>query len=60
MARKGGGARRHGNKNSASVTIDPELYDWVKARVGHDKPFASLSHAVGRGLAKLRDSGEFD
>jgi len=46
----------HGNKVKVSVSIDPDLYQWVEehARVGGR--FGSVSHAVEQGLAALRDA----
>jgi len=45
----------HGHKIRANVTVTPELYEWVHARVGAGREFASFSHAVERGLALLRE-----
>lgn len=50
---------RHGStsrKEKLSITMDPELYAWVEARAGPGKEFSSLSHAIERGIASLRDS----
>lgn len=44
-----------GPKEKKSVSIDRDLLRWVDGRVGPGKEFSSLSHAVERGLALLRD-----
>lgn len=38
-----------------SVSIDPELYNWVQKKV-EDKRFSSTSHAVNEALQKFKDS----
>jgi Arc/MetJ-type ribon-helix-helix transcriptional regulator len=48
-------AATHGRKIRASVTLDPDLYKWAMDRTGSGKDFASLSHAVNRGISALRD-----
>lgn len=54
MPRKPAGAA-HGKKIGVSVTLDPALYEWAKERSGPGGQFASISHAVERGLALLRE-----
>lgn len=44
----------HGAKIRASVTLPPDLYDWALSQV-ESREYASLSHAVERGLMLLRD-----
>lgn len=48
----------HGRKKKVSVTPSPELLEWVMARVGDGKEFASVTHAVERGWALLREHDE--
>ena len=48
--------KRRQVKLRKTVTIDPELYEWVENRMGPTKQFASFSHAVQVGLGRLRDS----
>lgn len=48
-------APTHGHKVRISVTISPEVYEWVSKRVGSSSEFASVSHAVERALVLLRD-----
>lgn len=40
--------------------MDPDLFEWVEARVGGGKKFATVSHAVDRGflLLKLEEEGK--
>ena len=47
---------RHGNKVKASVSLDPDLYEWAMGHMGSGRRFASLSHALDSGLAALRDA----
>lgn len=44
-----------GPKLKKSVSIDRDLLRWVGSRTGPGREFSSLSHAVERGLAMLRD-----
>ncbi|MCK5029971.1 MAG: hypothetical protein KAR64_00740 [Thermoplasmatales archaeon] len=37
-----------------SVSIDPELYNWIKVKV-KDKRFSTTSHAVNEALLKLKN-----
>jgi hypothetical protein len=48
----------HGKKIGLSVTLDPGLYEWAKARTGAGKPFANMSHALERGIALLQEHEE--
>ena len=50
--------KTHGHKVRVSVTISPELYEWVSRRTGEGREFGSFSHAVERGLAALRTPAE--
>lgn len=47
--------REHGRKRSISVTIAPELMEWVEDRTGPGEQFSSVSHAFERGIACLQD-----
>lgn len=42
-------------KEKLSITMDADLYDWIAARAGPGKEFSSISHAIERGVASLRD-----
>ena len=42
-------------KEKISVSLDADLYAWVVARTGAGKEFASVSHALERGLRTLQD-----
>ena len=44
-------------KIKKSVTIDPELYNWVLEKV-KTREFSSLTHAIERGLILLRNEME--
>jgi len=37
-----------------SVSIDPELYNWIKLKV-KEKRFSTTSHAVNEALLKLKN-----
>lgn len=43
-------------KEKLSVTPDPDLLAWVRERTGPGKEFSTLTHAVERGWAKLREA----
>jgi Arc/MetJ-type ribon-helix-helix transcriptional regulator len=47
--------KRH--KIKTSITIDPEIYNWVQEKV-KTKEFSNLTHAVERGLILLKDKLE--
>lgn len=46
----------HGNKVKVSVSIDPDLCEWVESHARVGGRFGSFSHAVEQGLAALRDA----
>ena len=37
-----------------SVTISEDLLAWVEARIGNGREFASISHALERGIVALQ------
>jgi Arc/MetJ-type ribon-helix-helix transcriptional regulator len=45
------------HKIKTSVTIDPELYNWVQEKI-ITKEFSNLTHAVERGLYLLKEEVE--
>lgn len=51
-------ARKPGAKRKITVTPGSELLDWVMERAGEGKQFATLTHAVERGWALLREHEE--
>lgn len=51
-------ARRRVGKRAVSVTVDRDLLEWVEEHVGVGLDFASISHAVERGLVCLKDQME--
>jgi Arc/MetJ-type ribon-helix-helix transcriptional regulator len=44
-------------KLKKTVTINQELLDWINQKI-EEREFASLSHAVEKGLYKLKKSYE--
>jgi len=48
-------AGKAGNKESISVTMDPELLAWVRQRSGAGMQFSSVSHALERGIRALME-----
>lgn len=46
---------KHGQKAKVTITPSRELLAWVVARVGDGREFASITHAVERGWAILRE-----
>lgn len=46
----------YGRKVKIHVTIDPTLHAWIRKNIGPGKDFTSLSHAVERAVALLRQS----
>lgn len=45
------------HKVKTSVTLDPELFNWVQSKI-KSKEFANLTHAVERGLLLLKEKIE--
>ena len=45
------------HKIKTSITIDPELYQWVQSQI-KVKEFANLTHAIERGLILLKKKME--
>lgn len=43
-------------KPKLTISPDPELLEWVRARTGPGKRFASVTHAVECGWVLLRDA----
>jgi Arc/MetJ-type ribon-helix-helix transcriptional regulator len=48
-------SKKTAGKVRIAVTISKELEAWVKARIGANKPYGSVSHAVETALVRLRD-----
>jgi hypothetical protein len=46
---------KHGTKAKVTITPSRELLEWVVARSGEGREFASITHAVERGWAILRE-----
>ena len=46
---------KHGQKAKVTITPSRELLAWVVERVGDGREFASITHAVERGWAILRE-----
>lgn len=46
---------KHGQKAKVTITPSRELLAWVVDRVGDGREFASITHAVERGWAILRE-----
>ena len=51
-------APSQGAKRKISVTPDPALLEWTMARSGPGKQFASVTHAIERGLVLLKEHEE--
>lgn len=49
---------KHGRKHRLTASVSPALYQWVQERTGEGGPFASVSHAVERGFALLKEHEE--
>lgn len=45
----------NGKKVKVGVSLDPDLYAWVVERTGPGKQYSSITHALERGIATLRD-----
>ena len=48
----------HEPKVKVGISLDPVLHAWAVARVGEGRMFATMTHAIERGLARLRDEEE--
>ncbi len=48
-------------KKKIAISIDPELYDWLKHQVdSEERTFASMSHAIEYCIAYLKKDKEFE
>jgi|WetSurMetagenome_2_1015567.scaffolds.fasta_scaffold36972_2 hypothetical protein len=48
-------------KKKIGISIDEELYDWLKHQVdSEDRTFASISHAIEYCIAYLKKDKEFE
>ncbi len=48
-------------KKKIAISIDQELYDWLKAQVdSEDRRFASMSHAIEYCIAYLKKDKDFE
>lgn len=49
------------SKRKITISIDPELYDWLQHEVDSDeRTFASISHAIEYCIAYLKKDREFE
>ena len=49
------------NKKKIAISIDQELYDWLKHQVNsEERTFASMSHAIEYCVAYLKKDREFE
>lgn len=53
-----GPGTEHGNKIKVTVTIHPELYEWVMDQTGAGREFSGISHGVERGIRCLMDEDD--
>ena len=48
-------------KKKIAISIDQELYDWLKRQVdSEDRTFASMSHAIEYCIAYLKKDKDFE
>ena len=48
-------------KKKIAISIDQELYDWLKAQVdSEERTFASMSHAIEYCIAYLKKDYDFE
>ena len=48
-------------KKKIAISIDQELYDWLKRQVdSEERTFASMSHAIEYCIAYLKKDKEFE
>lgn len=50
----------HGHKRKVGITPDPDILEWVLARTGPGRRFASVTHAAEIAWVALRDQEEAD
>jgi Arc/MetJ-type ribon-helix-helix transcriptional regulator len=53
MAAKRGHPRQHGNKVRVTISLDPDLYDWLRKMV-ESKDFGSVTHGVEKAVDEYR------
>lgn len=42
-------------KVKIGISLDADMYDWIAARTGPGREFASVSHAIERAVALLQE-----
>lgn len=50
-------ARKARTKRRLAISMDPDLYDWLEERVGPNKPFGSMTHAVETAVLRMKEKG---
>jgi hypothetical protein len=52
------GRRLDGKKIYIAARIDRGLHEWIRKRTGPGKQFHNLTHAIERGIARLKADAE--
>jgi hypothetical protein len=50
--------RKDRTKRRLAISIDPDLYDWLEARVGPNRPFGSMTHAIETAVVQMKAKSE--
>lgn len=50
-------ARKKAAKRRVAISMDRDLYDWLEARVGPNRPFGSMTHAVETAVLRMKEGG---
>lgn len=51
-------ARKKAKKVRLAISLDPNLIAWLEARVGPDKPFGSMTHAIETALVQMKGKAD--
>lgn len=46
--------RKEKPKRRLAISIDHDLYDWLEGRVGPNKPYGSMTHAIETAVVQMK------
>ena len=45
------------NKVRVAISMNPDLHEWLQARIGPDKRFGSMTHAIETAVTRMKYGG---
>lgn len=50
-------ARKARTKRRVAISMDPDLFEWLEERIGPNKQFGSMTHAVETAVLRMKERG---